>query len=567
MYSKICKKCNREFETEIKNKQICDSCLTGVGSIFRCKTCGKPIPAGKKFCSHSCNSKNNVNNYNPFSDDIIKKKIADTKQNLLANPDYKEQIKRKTELTKLERYGDKHYNNIQKIKKTNLEKYGVEYNFASKDVKLNGKATLKENLNDTDYKNNIVNKRKATCLNRFGLDNIFKDSDYIKQCKINKHGSLDESYRIGLEASKATCLERYGVEYYTQSDLYKSAAETKRLEKINNTGLVTKSQEALSEDFKALLYNRNLSIEFLNTIGKLSIYELSNMFNCSITTIVHWINRLDLRDYIQFNTGSKYEIDLQNTFNNLSFIKHARVLNGKEIDLYDSNNKLGLEFNGNYWHSDLNKSKNYHFDKSKLAESLGIRLIHIYEYEWLDSRIRPILESIINISTGNVSNKIYARNCIIKQISNLEAKPFNDKNHLQGHRNAQITYGLFYNNELVQLMSFSFDKRNNWWEIIRGCPGSNNIVVGGVSKLFKHFIKNHNPQRIFSYCDFNKFDGKGYEAIGMRFIGYTGPDLTWLVDGKAIKRQPKKHNQLKEVAEAKIWGAGSKKYLWENNLK
>ena len=53
----------------------------------------------------------------------------------------------------------------------------------------------------------------------------------------------------------------------------------------------------------------------------------------------------------------------------------------------------------------------------------------------------------------------------------------------------------------------------------------------------------------------------------MKFIGYTWPDLTWLVDGKAIKRQPKKHSQLKEVAEAKIWGAGSKKYLWENNLK
>ena len=52
----------------------------------------------------------------------------------------------------------------------------------------------------------------------------------------------------------------------------------------------------------------------------------------------------------------------------------------------------------------------------------------------------------------------------------------------------------------------------------------------------------------------------------MKFIGYTGPDLTWLVNGEAIKRQPKKHNQLKEVVEAKIWGAGSKKYLWENNL-
>ena len=31
---------------------------------------------------------------------------------------------------------------------------------------------------------------------------------------------------------------------------------------------------------------------------------------------------------------------------------------------------------------------------------------------------------------------------------------------------------------------------------------------------------------IFSYCDFNKFDGHGYEAIGMKYIGNTGPDKT-----------------------------------------
>ena len=57
-------------------------------------------------------------------------------------------------------------------------------------------------------------------------------------------------------------------------------------------------------------------------------------------------------------------------------------------------------------------------------------------------------------------NRIYARKCTIKQISNGEAKPFNEENHLQGHRNAQITYGLFYKGELVQLMSFSKTRYN-----------------------------------------------------------------------------------------------------------
>ena len=104
------------------------------------------------------------------------------------------------------------------------------------------------------------------------------------------------------------------------------------------------------------------------------------------------------------------------------------------------------------------------------------------------------------------------------------------------------------------------------WEIIRGCPGSNNIVVGGVSKLFKHFVKAYNVNSVFSYCDFNKFDGKGYEALGMEFIGYTGPDMKWVMsDWSVADRNPKKHKEYKEQAIAQIWGAGSKKYLWKNN--
>ena len=175
---------------------------------------------------------------------------------------------------------------------------------------------------------------------------------------------------------------------------------------------------------------------------------------------------------------------------------------------------------------------------------------------------------MINIALGNVPEKIFARNCEVKIISNQEAKPFNEKYHLQGHRNAQVTYGLFYNNELVQLMSFSKThynrnlKSDSEWEIIRGCPGSNNIVVGGVSKLFTHFVREHNPSMVFSYCDFNKFDGRGYEALGMEFVGYTGPDKTWIIRGEGVPRNPSRYQELKEKSDGIIWGAGSKKYIW-----
>ena len=169
----------------------------------------------------------------------------------------------------------------------------------------------------------------------------------------------------------------------------------------------------------------------------------------------------------------------------------------------------------------------------------------------------------MRIACGKVKERIFARNCEIRVIKNDAAKELNEKVHLQGHRNAKVTYGLFYNNELVQLMSFS--KRKNGgdgdWEIIRGCPGSNNIVVGGVSKLFKHFVDDYHPTSVFSYCDYNKFNGKSYEELGMEYVGSTGPDLTYIIKGKAYKRQYSNYANIKDKIDYRIWGAGSKKYL------
>ena len=279
----------------------------------------------------------------------------------------------------------------------------------------------------------------------------------------------------------------------------------------------------------------------------------------NVCKLLHKYDSWDLID--KYSSGEEQAL---NSFISLMGVygqKDRKVIFPYEIDILCNEYKTGLEMNGLYWHCSLKKDKNYHFLKSKMMEDKGFRLIHIYDYEWNDERKRPIIESLLRITFGKVENKIYARNCEIREITNKEAKPFNEKNHLQGHRNAQITYGLFYKGELVQLMSFSKHKKYEW-EIIRGCPGSNNIVVGGVSKLFNHFIKEHDPNQVFSYCDYNKFDGKGYEALGMKFIGYTGPDMKWIIDWTVVNRKPSKHKELKEKAVAQIWGAGSKKYLW-----
>lgn len=348
---------------------------------------------------------------------------------------------------------------------------------------------------------------------------------------------------------------------------------------MNDKGNYHLLNKGYTDEYLELYHNDDKLNEFINNNKSLTLEEMSKRFNCPIGSVYSLLNsrgklqeKFDWYDKIDPTTSlEKIVIDYLLSFLDESEIEqHNRsVLDGKELDIYLPKYHLGIECNGTYWHSSSDKGvdKHYHENKSKLAYEKGIRLIHLYEWDILTDKIK----SLLKISLG-ASDKIYARNCTIKEISNREAREFNMLNHLQGHRNAQVTYGLFYKDSLVQLMSFSKTKYNknltgdNDWEIIRGCPGSNNIVIGGVSKLFKHFIREYNPDNVFSYCDFNKFDGKSYELLGMKFIGYTGPDKTWIVDGQPIKRNPKKYKELKESADYIVWGAGSKKYMWSKDF-
>lgn len=435
-------------------------------------------------------------------------------------------------------------------KRTNILKYGVDN--PSKSTIVKTKISSANKLN----KNIIIEKRRKTKLEKYGSE-TYNNMKKNQETKIANHG---DPYYNGRDKYKETMLEKYGVD---------NGFKLPGLKKENTDRLFI--EKGYSDDFKELISNRDKSIEYL--AGKsLNYYDLTKLFNAPYYVIQNWVIRLELQGYInyQFEGRSHYEDEIIDYLKNIgvqNIQTNIKILNKEEADIYLPDNNLIIEFDGTYWHSDLFKAKNYHLNKSLLAEKLGYRLIHIYQYEWDDINQQEKIKQLLRIACGKVTERIYARNCEIKIIRNKEARLLNDKVHLQNHRNAKVTYGLFYKNELVQLMSFSKRKKglDTDWEIIRGCPGSNNVVIGGVSKLFKHFVKDYNPTSVFSYCDFNKFNGKSYEELGMKFIGSTGPDLTYIIKGKCFKRQYSNYKNIKDKVDYRIWGAGSKKYLWERN--
>lgn len=213
---------------------------------------------------------------------------------------------------------------------------------------------------------------------------------------------------------------------------------------------------------------------------------------------------------------------------------------GYELDIYIPSKNIAIEYNGLYWHSEERLGKNYHQDKTNKAREAGIKLIHIFEDEWLYKR--DIVESRLLNILGKTPNKIYARECEIREVNESVAE-FLDKNHLQGKVGSKIKLGLYYKNELVSLMTFGDLRKNlgskkeqDVYEMIRFCNRLNTNVIGAASRLLKHFIKNYNPKEIISYADRRWSEGELYEKLQFELVAETVPNYFYTKGNKREAR-------------------------------
>ena len=148
--------------------------------------------------------------------------------------------------------------------------------------------------------------------------------------------------------------------------------------------------------------------------------------------------------------------------------------------------------------------QNYHYEKSKIARDNGYRCINIWDWDNADK----ILMSLLN------KQVVYARNCEIKEISEKDSSYFLNMYHFQNSCKSLIRIGLYYENELVSVMTFGKPRYNKKyeWELLRYCCSCK--IIGGAEKMFSYFVKNYNPNSIISYCDLSKFNGDVYTKLG-----------------------------------------------------
>lgn len=397
---------------------------------------------------------------------------------------------------------------IKRQKKSLKNKYGVDFYPQHKEFIRKVKKTKKNRYGDENYNNHVKSKRTRKI--RYGNEN------YNNQTK-----------------NKSTCIDRYGVDNYAKSKEFKKQ--------------LFDNYKELYPDLEIINYSTNFSKIKCSDCGE--IYEINKQLLYERYKRSQII--CTLCNPIGFTNRSSHEHEISKYLNQLN-IEHItnHKISGVEYDIFIPNKNIGIEINGLYWHNENFKDKDFHLKKTKHGLENGVDVLHVFEDEWLYNK--EIILSILKNKVGIIENRIYGRNCKIITLQHNTAKDFLDENHIQGYANSSIRYGLTYNNQLVSVMTFSKGRiimggKKNEYELNRFANLKNCVVIGAASKLFKQFLKDHNPTRVVSYSDLRLFNGNMYKNLGFEKTR-TSPPNYWYVVGD-VRRHRYNYTKSKLVSE------------------
>jgi hypothetical protein len=384
------------------------------------------------------------------------------------------------------------------------------------------------------------------------------DPDVLQKNKDGVSKALKECYKQRgdeiKETRRKTNMERYGIDSYSlfDSSIYQQKAKETIKEKygVDNVLKLQKYHDKsnISNRLKSikLQQNRGYDIDYINVDGEFKIL-LKNGCNIHGDIIIDqslFNNRTkeERRDYMVLcpycnplkNPETSIETEIKNILNdlNIKYEQHNRILiHPYELDFYLPDFNVAIECNGIFWHSGEDNGKRLLL-KQKLCYENNIRLLYFWENDIHQKSdiIKSYLKSICGLN-----EKIYARKCIVKEIDAKTSKDFINANHLQGNINASIKLGLYYNNKLVEVMTFGKLRKclgsksiDNEYELYRLCSLSGYTVVGGASKLLKYFIDNYKPNKIITYCANDISTGNIYEKIGFKFVQDCGAGYCYI---------------------------------------
>lgn len=445
--------------------------------------------------------------------------------------------------------------------------------------------TVEQEKGALEVSNNL---RKETCRQRYGGDSPNADPDVRARTAATNLAQYGHENPFGgksiQEKIKETNLRLYGVEN-PLLDPQRAAAVGRGVSAAARAKWSAEAQLALSSKEALLAYMVETKRDTVPLLTDALKVSAEAVYAC-LTSYELW-ESLDTSYH-----NSVWEREVGDTIKSWGvFIEKTRkVLPSKrEIDWYSSDYNIGIECNGSWTHCEYRKTdRKYHLKKTQEAQDVGVFLYHIFEYEWKNPRQRPIIESQLRNLFGLSSRKLGARQCEIREVSPTDGTDFLEENHLQGRVGSSLRYGLYFQNELVALMTFGRPREQKKayaveWELARYAVKQNTSVSGGASRLFQHFVKQHSPSSVVSYSDMAKTRGGLYPSLGFEFVNDSGVEYVWWKGKEVLRRYQCMVHKLRvkyagifpdidNMSEAdimhamgyqRIYGCGNKVWVWK----
>jgi hypothetical protein len=388
---------------------------------------------------------------------------------------------------------------IENVKKTNNIKYGGNAPIASKEIR---------------------DKTSKTNIDKYGVDNLFKDNQYIQNKIFEKHGvnSMNKLPEVK-QKTLNTNIERYGV----STPLVLNRSRDKVHEsKLNNFLNKYSEYNIINRNGYQLTIKCDTCLSEYSTIVATFVHRTTNSVDpCLVCNPVNTIRSIKEKQLSEFLSNLGVIVENNNT----------KILGGQEIDIYLPEFNIGVEFNGLYFHSDVFRESDYHINKTKKCIENGVKLIHIFEDEWDDNQ--DIVKNDLIRLLGLNEYKIDIDNCEIKPINKKLKNKFLSENSFTPLKSTSIDIGVYYDNKIIGITSFN-KKNDNSFEVVYYCELKNYSINGGFETLLEYLIKTYTPSKINWVID-NRWGGD-IEKFGFKLVDDLSPNYFYLYKHKRYTR-------------------------------
>lgn len=411
----------------------------------------------------------------------------------------------------------------EKIVRTNLERYGSEYYINTEEFKRRSSKSLEE-------KYGVVNPGQMPHVKELNRKRLVENPIVSEQHPMHKE-MIKEKFR-------ETCIAKLGVD-----------------------GVVNK------ESFVEYLFEQHHE-------KRLTCKEIADAIGVHISTVCKWFDRLGVEKKVFFSSSEQRELENFIGSLGLKYQSNVRNIIDGELDIVVPDRKIAIEYCGLYWHCNQNKPTGYHSDKLQAANAAGYRLITIFQDEWLHSK-EIVKQKLKHIFGADDRPTVYARKTIIDVVADYEeVKQFFNENHIQGASNGFVTLGLKHQGHWVAMMTFK-EVRSRIVQLTRYATSCR--VIGGLSKLLRHFERYYEYDTIETFADLRWSEGDVYERTGFTCVKTIKPDYYYIIGTRRLHKFNFRHSRLKRMegydptlSESdntqkmgiyKIYDCGKKKYV------